>query len=210
MAIFYAIMTGQKNAPRATATLDVAIDPEPGESLVRFRVFVDGALLPAPADVATVNGFATSGNLFTGVPDLKNALVQATVEQPSAPASAVLRQKVAGGAKILLGVGAEEKATSTRVAVAVGELLSGTHLLIANVGDVDAAIDIVVGNLAPVGNTRVGRKISNPRVPPKSIWQVPLQAGDEQSHVLVRSTTAVLVQLTSDDGKVDEATVFPS
>jgi hypothetical protein len=98
MPLFYAILTGQRNASRAYAQLDVAIEPEAGDAPVTFRVFVNGAPLPT-STVMTVNGFARSGNLFTGVPNLTHALAQAHVPLTGVhPASGVLRQEDSGGA----------------------------------------------------------------------------------------------------------------
>jgi hypothetical protein len=79
MPVFYAILTGQRNVDRAYAQLDVAIEPEAGTSQVTFRVFVNGTPLPNTPPVNTVNGFARSGNLFTGVPNLTHALAEANV-----------------------------------------------------------------------------------------------------------------------------------
>ena len=96
MPFLYTILTGQRNAPRAFAQLDVAITPEDGESRVHFRVFADGNILP-PTTATTVNGFCSSANLFSGVPDLTNALVETQVELANASvATAVLRQTVSG------------------------------------------------------------------------------------------------------------------
>jgi hypothetical protein len=211
MPFYYAILTGARNAPRATGEIDIAFDPAVGESLVHFRVFVNGAALPPPPPVETRNGFARSHNLFDGVPDETHALVQVEVELANAPlATAVLRQKVSGGAKILLGVTPADKLT-TVASVAVGDLLSGTHLLIGNVqpgSGINTPVEIVIGN-ASVGGRRDVRDVG-----PGQILDFPLQPGDANQHVIVRGllTTPpapILVQLTVDDGKVDEATLFP-
>ena len=171
MPLFYAILTGQQNASNASARLDVAIEPEAGESLVTFRVFVNGTPLPATT-VPTVNGFVRSGNLFTGVPNLTHALVEANVAlSAAAPASGVLRQRGSGsgGAKILLGVGPKDKAASTRVAVAVSDLMDGTTLLIANVNTgADTGVEVIIGNISAGG-----RRVAND-VPAARIWALPL------------------------------------
>jgi hypothetical protein len=209
MPLFYAILTGQRNASRAYAQLDVAIEPEAGDTQVTFRVFVNGTPLPNAPPVNTVNGFAKSGNLFTGVPNLTHALAEANVPLTGVlPASGVLRQKVSGGANILLGVGPKEKAASMRVALAVSDIMDGTTLLIANVNTgADTAAEVIIGNISAGG-----RRIVNNNLRAGTIWAVPLEARDANSHVLVRSVGGepLLVQLAVDDGKVDEATVFPS
>jgi hypothetical protein len=209
MPLFYAILTGQRNAARAYAQLDVAIEPEAGDTQVTFRVFVNGTPLPA-STVMTVNGFARSGNLFTGVPNLTHALAEANVPLTGVnPASGVLRQEDSGGAsaKILLGVGPKEKAASTRVAVAISDIRDGTTLLIANVNSANTEADVIIGNLSAGG-----RRIVNNNFLALTIWAVPLEARDANSHVVVRSIGGepLLVQLAVDDGKVDEATVFPT
>ena len=210
MPLFYAILPGQQNASNASARLDVAIEPEAGESQVTFRVFVNGGPLPNPQTVVTVNGFAKSGNLFTGVPNLTPALVEANIPlAAAAPASGVLHQRGSGsgGAKILLGVGPSVKEASTRVAVAIGDLMDGTTILNANVNSgADTGVEVIIGNISAGG-----RRIVND-VPAARIWVLPLEARDANSHVVVRSLGGepVLVQLAVDDGKVDEATVFPS
>jgi hypothetical protein len=107
----------------------------------------------------------------------------------------------------LLGVGPREKATSTRVAVAVGDLMNGTTLLIANVNTgADTSVEVIIGNIS-AGGRRIVNDVGAAR-----IWAVPLEPRDANSHVVVRSIGGVpiLVQLAVDDGKVDEATVFPS
>jgi hypothetical protein len=63
-----------------------------------------------------------------------------------------------------------------------------------------------IGNSAPGG-----RRISNPALAPRAIWEMSLEPGDERSHVVVKSTLAVLVQLHIHLGKtIHEATVFPT
>jgi hypothetical protein len=211
MPLFYAILTGQRNASHAYAQLDVAIEPEAGDSQVTFRVFVNGTPLPNASTVMTVNGFAKSGNLYTGVPNLTHALAEANIPLVGVrPASGVLRQQDSGGggAKILLGVGPKEKASSTLVAVAVGDLRDGTTLLVANVNTgANTEAEVIIGNLSAGG-----RRIVNNNFVAGTIWAIPLEARDANSHVVVRSIGGepVLVQLVVDDGKVDEATVFPS
>src|SRR5262245_24681826 len=176
MPFLYAILTGQRNASNAYAQLDVAVEPEAGDLQVTFRVFVNGAPLPA-STVTTRNGFARSGNLYTGVPNLTHVLAEANVPQTAvSPASAVLRQKDSGGggAKSLLGVGPREKATSPRVALPIGDLMDGTTLLIANVNTgADTAAEVIIGNLSAGG-----RRIVNNDLRAGQIWAVPLEARD--------------------------------
>jgi hypothetical protein len=66
---------------------------------------------------------------------------------------------------------------------------------------------VIIGNLSAGG-----RRIVNNNLRAGQIWAVSLEARDANSHVLVRSTGGepLLVQLVVDDGKVDEATVFPT
>jgi hypothetical protein len=167
MPLFYAILTGQRNAPRAYAQLDVAVEPEAGDTQVTFRVFVNGAPLPNAPPVNTVNGFAKSGNLFTGVPNLTHALAEANVGLAgAAPASGVLRQKVSGGANILLGVGPKEKAASTRVALAVSDIMDGTTLLIANVNTgADTAAEVIIGNISAGVHRKLDEEWLSPEAP---------------------------------------------
>jgi hypothetical protein len=70
----------------------------------------------------------------------------------------------------------------------------------------ETGAEVIIGNLSAGG-----RRIVN-TIRAGTIWAVPLEARDANSHVLVRSTGGepLLVQLAVDDGKVDEATVFPS
>jgi hypothetical protein len=92
--------------------------------------------------------------------------------------------------------------------VAISDIRDGTTLLIANVNlGTDTSAEVTIGNLAAGG-----RRIVNNQLRAGTIWAVPLEARDANSHVVVRSTGGqpLLVQLAVDDGKVDEATVFPS
>lgn len=114
----YAIISGKLVTKRSSGYLDVAIDPEIGESLVHFRLFVDGVPATPPTPVATVNGFASSGNIHAGLLPGKDALLEARVEQPSTRANAVLYQS---DPDVMLGIGPAGPYTG-RVAVALGEL----------------------------------------------------------------------------------------
>ena len=187
---YYAIIPGALITKRSSGFLDIAIDPDPGESLVYFRVWVDG--IPGPlAQAVTVNGFASSSNLHAGLAPGHSVLVEARIDSPSTRATGSLRQR---DPDAVLGIGPAGP-YGTIFRAAVGPLLDGATLLIGNKSEGDAPIDVTIGNLAPSSGGPVGRRMSAPGLPPKTVWEVPLRAGDENSHILVRSTTDVLVRL---------------
>jgi hypothetical protein len=216
---FFAIITNINSAPKAFGHIDVSFPPAFAGMPVTFNVFdpSTGVEMTSTGSGFTnnvnANGFATSQgtNLFT-ISQTKTALVKAsTPDTPGLSTStAVLRQRVQSGGKIILGVPATTKPDGTplqcgtRVAAAVGDFMQGVYLLIANVSSLPVDISIDVGAATAKYQTTTP-------LPANAVWTLALVAADANSHVVVNAAGgSVLVQLAIDDGKLDEASVLPS
>jgi hypothetical protein len=218
MSEFYAIINNASNAPRANAQLDVSVDTAAtGGAAVNVSFFVyratDGVQVALFEIPTNANGFAStapSQNLFQASGG-ETALIKA-VTPSGAPSMAVLRQRVQGQAKIVLGVPPLRKLDATllgggvQFSVAIGDIMSGTALLIANVSSVAAMVDVFQGTRGVQGQG----KYKNPDLQPNAIWRVDLQATDANSNLVIRSTEPMVIQLAVDDGKVDGATLVPT
>lgn len=215
-ADFFAIITNLGSAPHDHAQLDVSIDTGGAgvPTAITFMVFraSDGTQLASFVVLTNSQGFASSAfaappndNLFAVSGGL-TALVKATTPLNVPTATAVLRQTVQG-AKIILGVPPVTVLSSTRVSVAIGDLMLGTHLLIANVSGSPTAVDVFFGTASSPGAGRY----KNGALGPNTVFQVDLVPTDANSNVIVSSTPGnVIVQLAVDNGKVDMATVLPT
>jgi hypothetical protein len=225
MSDYYAILVNLPNAPKGNAHLDVSIDgtltagqPVP----VTYDVYraADGVPL-AEFQVNTANNYASNtmaaapnNNLFA-VSGQQSALVRARTPTPQGVSSSngVLIQRVQGAGKIILGVPPmlNSNGTSlqggTRIPVAVGDLMAGTYLFIANLSGQNQSVDVFLGTQGAIGTG----KYKNPQFPPNGVWQVQLQPGDGKQHVIICGTGTVMAELAVDDGaKVDVAMLLPA
>jgi hypothetical protein len=225
MADFYAVIVNLANAPKASAHLDVSINANlTGGQPVPVTYTVYSATTGVPVvqfEVNTVNNFvsntlaaAPNNNLFT-LSGTQTALVHAQTPSPQGVSSTngVLIQRAAGAGKIVLGVppvlGANGTALQggTLIPVAVGDLMTGTYLFIANISGQTQAVDVFRGTQGAPG----AGVYSNGQLPPNGVWQVQLQAGDAKQHIVIASTGNVMAQLAVDDGtKVDVAMLVPA
>src|SRR5207247_8510638 len=87
-------------------------------------------------------------------------------------------------------------AAGTYMTVAVGDLEKGTSLLIANASPSPEEVNVFLGTTG-VPNLRY----TNPLLQVNAVWQINLQPADANSHLIVRSSDIVVVQLAVDQGK---------
>lgn len=205
-AEFYVIVPNSSDSKTAHAQIDVAVDtqalpfgtPAPvlfvifeplGSELAFFTLttnangFVSTAAAPPPYD----NLFAIAG----GLP----VLVQ--VNTPSVAALSAVTLKTDGHI-----VRVPEARRPDGLGIAQGQIFSiatgadRTTLLVANVCGTDVAVDVFLGRAGAGGDG----KYTNPRLLDRELWMVALDESDANSHVIVRSTCDIILQVRTHDG----------
>jgi hypothetical protein len=223
-AEFAVIIANLNDAKDPQAQIDVAVDTQalPGgaPATVYFNVFGASGSQIAEFEVLTnQNGFASSSsaappydNLFTvsgGLP----ALVTVRTPGTASIAGVVLRQK-SKESEVVVDVPRVRRVDGSYFAagrvfsVPVGDIVHTATLLIANVFGTDIAVDLFIGTKGAPG----GGKYNNPRILNNGLWIVDIDPADMDSHLIVSSTGAVIVQLAIDDSKkgaLNELLVMP-
>jgi hypothetical protein len=215
-ADFYAIIANLTAAKKPQAQLDVSanIDAAPEGTDFVFTVFNAAGQQASQFSVQTnANGFVSSAsaappnnNLFAlsaGLP----ALVRVHTPSTATTSAAMLRETLKSSTIELevpeasLGVGRVFSAT-------LGDIRYRATLLIGNVSGTDVNVDVFLGTAGCGGcgkyNLRVGdQQIGSVELDPDT---------DAHSHVIVVSSSDIVVQLALDDGKKNtttEVALFP-
>lgn len=205
-AEFYVIVSNSSDTKSAHAQIDVAIDtqaipggaPAPvlfvireplGSELAFFTLmtnangFVSTASAPPPYD----NLFAISGGLpvlvqvYTPSVASLSAVTLKTDEHivRVPPARRPDGSGLAQGRIFSIATGADQ-----------------TTLFLANVCGPDVAVDVFLGRIGAEG----AGKYANPRLVNRALWMVELDESDANSHVIVRSTCDIILQVRAHDG----------
>ena len=207
--VFNAIITKSSSSLNGNAQLDLSLESTNGAlTPIAVTVFRADGTRDDFEILTNSNGFATTAStrdLFVAAGS-QDALVQARTPGGIENSTAILRQKV-GGEKIILGVPASTRAgaplgSGTQFSIALGDVSRTAFLLVANVTDGQPA-EVTVH----AGSVAFPARFSNPELGVHKVWKVPLSAADARTHIVVRSTVPVIVQLVIDDGKTDQATI---
>lgn len=202
---FNAIITGPSRSNNS-AQLDLSLESTNGAGTpIEVTVFRANGTRDDFQIVTNSNGFATTAStmdLFVAAGG-QDALVQARTPGGLEYSTAILRQKVGSG-KIILAVPAATRAgaplgAGTQFSIALGDFSRTASLLVANVTDGQPA-EVTVH----AGSAVFPARYSNPELGVHKVWKVPLSAADARTHIVVRSTVPVIVQLAID---VDQATI---
>ena len=220
---FAAVIVNPDNVRHPTAQIDVSMDTDGGTGIpVTFQVFnaENGTRLSDFVLYTNVNGFCSSSsaaapndNLFSASGG-RTALVKVRMPIGVSASTAVMREDL-GGSRIVFAVPPIRDIYSLPFAayqlmpVAIGDLEKGTTLLIANVSSDPVEVTILFGTsgFTPGGSLN---RYTNRGIPINAVWSVDLQPGDANSHVEVRSSDNVTVQLVVNQGKgnISETTVL--
>jgi hypothetical protein len=205
-AEFYVIASNPSKTKAPHAQIDVAVDtqatpggaPAPILSVIYEPLGSEIASFTLETNdsgfVSTASASAPFGNLFAvsgGIPLLVK------VWTPSGASLSAVTLKTdehtvrVPPARRLDGSGI---AQGRIFSVAVGA--DRTTLLVANVCGTDIAVDVFLGRVGARGDG----KYANPRLLNKEVWMVELDESDASSHVIVRSTCDIVLQVVTHEG----------
>lgn len=217
-AEFFAIFTNFGDALRPKARLDISVDTRTanGPVDILYNVFdASGGQMAVFSVMTNENGFASSAlasgpnrnlfNLTNGEP----GMIQARTPTTASTTSGVLHQRGADS-RFAIGVPPTRNSDGTlfnagRVfPITVGDFTSAS-LLIGNVSGHDISADVFVGSIGGPG----AGEYSNPLLSNYSIWRVDLMPDDQNAHLIVSASDAIIVQLVVNDGRVNGITSVP-